>query len=153
MEGRGLVGKEVAAKDGLDHGLQPWEQRISRRCFQRGRAWEALPIKSPSPGCQHLGHQERGHLAGPPHRPAKWMGFLLPLLCAPLFAILPPHPPPKDAVGFLWMSGEEWGSGGKHRYFHLPQAYKPPHLGPQPCWLPWVSLVSGQRWALQLSVG
>lgn len=105
------MGKEVAAKDRLDHGLQPWEQRISRRCFQRGQAWEALPIQSPSPGCQHLGHQERGHLAGPPHRPAKWMGFLLPLLRAPLFATLPPPPPPpKDAIGFLWMSGEEWGS-------------------------------------------
>lgn len=137
MEGWGLVGKEVAAKDGLDHGLQPWEQRISRRCFQRGQAWEALPIQSPSPGCQHLGHQERGHLAGPPHRPAKWMGFLPPLLCAPLFAILPPPSQRMrlDSSGCHVRNGEV---RGKHRYLHLPQACKPPHLGPRPCWFPWV---------------
>lgn len=47
---------------------------------------------SPSPAGQQLGPQESGHLAGPPHCPASWMGFLFLLLSASPFENLTPIP-------------------------------------------------------------
>ena len=87
------MGEEAAAKDGPDPGWdpgpQPWEQRISRHCFQRGQAWEVPQTGSSRPGGQQLGHQDRREPGRSP----------VPVVCFP-FQNLTPTPQVRFGFSF-----------------------------------------------------